>query len=72
MMGGPPHASGEKSVKETSLHGERIRTIYVLRNGQALPLEVTTGLTDGSQTEIVSGELAEGDEVIVDQRRAGK
>ena len=59
-------------MKETSLHRERIRTIYVLRNGQALPLEVTTGLTDGSQTEIVSGELAEGDEVIVDQRRAGK
>lgn len=72
MMGSPHRSSGEKSVKETALHGERIRTIYVLRNGAAQALEVTTGLTDGSQTEIVSGELAEGDEVIVDQRRAGK
>lgn len=69
MMMRAPHADGEKSVKETALHGERIRTLYVLRNSVPVPLEVTTGLTDGSQTEIVSGELAEGDLVIVDQRR---
>ena len=72
MMMGPPHSAVEKSVKETALHGERIRTLYVLRNGVAQAIEVTTGLTDGSKTEILSGELAAGDLVIVDQRRAAK
>ena len=44
------------------------RTIYVLRNGKPEPVSVTTGLTDGSRTEIVSGQIAEGEAVVVDQQ----
>jgi len=39
--------------------------VWVLQEGEPAPLDVRLGLTDGSSTEIVSGPLAEGAEVIV-------
>ena len=51
-----------------SADGER--TIYVLENGVPKPVKVRTGVTDGKQTEIVSGELREGDQVIVSSKAA--
>ena len=41
------------------------RTIYVLVNGAPAPREVVAGLTDGRVTEITSGDLKEGEAVIV-------
>jgi HlyD family secretion protein len=41
------------------------RTVYVLSAGKPTPREVTTGITDGRVTEIIGGELKEGDDVIV-------
>jgi HlyD family secretion protein len=42
------------------------RTVWVLRDSKPAPMTVKTGITDGSATEIVSGDLAEGDLVITD------
>jgi HlyD family secretion protein len=41
------------------------RTLYVLVDGEPVPREVITGLTDGRLTEITGGELKEGEQVIV-------
>jgi HlyD family secretion protein len=41
----------------------------VLRDGKPVRVDVVTGLTDGMQTEIVSGDIAEGDKVVVDQQK---
>jgi HlyD family secretion protein len=41
------------------------RTLYVLVEGEPVPREVVTGLTDGRLTEITGGELKEGEQVIV-------
>jgi HlyD family secretion protein len=41
------------------------RTVYVLVEGEPVPREVVTGLTDGRLTEITGGELKEGEQVIV-------
>lgn len=41
----------------------RQATIYVLRD-QAMPLRVRLGISDGSFTEVVSGDLKEGDQII--------
>jgi HlyD family secretion protein len=41
------------------------RTVYVLQEGKPVPREVAPGITDGRVTEILSGELKEGDNVIV-------
>ncbi|HVH44765.1 MAG TPA: efflux RND transporter periplasmic adaptor subunit [Labilithrix sp.] len=48
------------------------RTLYVLRSGRPETASVTTGLSDGTSTEVVSGELKEGDLVIVEANVAGK
>lgn len=73
MRMGPPHDAGVKRVKDEAVHGQLERTLYVLRAGSAEPaaVSVTTGLTDGTMTEIVSGALSAGDAVVVDQRKAG-
>lgn len=41
------------------------RTVWVLVDGQPKPVQVQIGISDGSMTEIVGGELAEGALVIV-------
>jgi HlyD family secretion protein len=71
VMMGPPHRMGSsKTVRDEVQHGERERTLYVLRDGKPVEAKVVTGLTDGTRTEIVSGEIREGDKIIVDQRRS--
>ncbi len=48
------------------------RTLYVLRNDAPAAVDVVLGLSDGSYTEIVSGDLHENDEIIVDATVNGK
>lgn len=48
------------------------RTLYVLRDGRAQAIEVRTGLSDGTSTDVVSGDLKEGDLVIVEANVGGK
>ncbi len=40
------------------------KVVYVLKNGEKTAVEVETGLSTGSQTEIISG-LNEGDEIVI-------
>jgi HlyD family secretion protein len=40
-------------------------TVYVLRDGQVQPVAVTLGISDNRNTEIVSGEIKAGEQVIV-------
>lgn len=46
------------------------RTVYALREGKAIPVEIKTGISDGSYTEVVEGGLKEGDELITDMPSA--
>lgn len=41
--------------------------VWVLTNGQEVPVSVTLGLNDGSYTEVVSGALKSGDELIIEK-----
>ena len=47
-------------------------TLWVLREGKAVALQVQRGLTDGRRTEVRGAGLAEGLAVIVDQTAAAK
>jgi len=47
------------------------RRIWVLKGGKPVAVMVRTGVSDGSLTEVVSGDLAEGDQVITDVTGAG-
>jgi HlyD family secretion protein len=42
------------------------RSIWVMRNGAPQSVSVHTGLSDGSLTEVVDGDLKEGDEVVTE------
>jgi len=48
------------------------RTVWRLRAGAAEPVQIRTGISDGSYTEIVDGGLQEGDEVVTDMVDDGK
>jgi HlyD family secretion protein len=48
------------------------RTVWLLRNGQPQATPLRVGLSDGSMTEIVEGEVHEGDVLIVDASIAGQ
>jgi HlyD family secretion protein len=47
------------------------RQVWVLRDGQAIAIPVTTGVSDGRLTEVSSEELQAGMAVITEQRAAG-
>jgi len=42
------------------------RTIWVLKDGQVSPVRVRTGISDGSFSEVLEGEVAAGAEVVTD------
>jgi HlyD family secretion protein len=41
------------------------KTVWVMRDDKPAPVSIRSGLTDGSLTEVLEGELREGDRVIV-------
>jgi HlyD family secretion protein len=47
------------------------KQVWVLRDGAAVAVAVTTGISDGRMTEITGGELQPGMQVITDQRAGG-
>jgi HlyD family secretion protein len=47
-------------------------TLWVLRGARPSPVQVVIGLSDGKNTEITNGSIAEGDQVIVAQYRSGR
>lgn len=47
------------------------RRVWILKEGQAQPAMISTGLTDGTLTEVRGGSVATGDEVIVDKASTG-
>ncbi len=54
--------------------GQRTRSavqarVFVLRDGEPVAVPVTAGLDDDTYTEIVKGELAPGDRVVIAERR---
>jgi HlyD family secretion protein len=67
--GGEAAAQGPRQAKPLVRPGRDTpdrRTVWVLRDGSASPVPVRTGISDGSLTELVEGELKPGDAVVTD------
>ena len=47
------------------------KTVWIMRGGAPVAVSIKTGLSDGSVTEVVSGDLKVGDEVIIDSTTTG-
>jgi HlyD family secretion protein len=52
--------------------GATSRTLWVLRNGSPVAVAVEIGDTDGRRTEIVKGEIAPGESIIIDSTAASR
>jgi HlyD family secretion protein len=59
----PPRAS--RPPETGDIKGKQQR-VWILRDGQPVPMSVVTGSTDGAMTEITGGDIATGGEVITD------
>ena len=44
--------------------------VYVMEQGELVPVSVTLGITDNRNTEIVTGELKAGDQAVVGETQA--
>ncbi|GAB4293880.1 MAG: efflux RND transporter periplasmic adaptor subunit [Desulfuromonadia bacterium] len=61
-----PHSAMEKGTRGER-KSPRSQKVYLLKEGKPVPVEIVTGISDGSRVELVSGEVKEGDPVIVEQ-----
>jgi HlyD family secretion protein len=61
-------AGGPRGGQTTGAAEERpdARVVWVLRDGRPTRVRLVVGMTDGSFTEVVAGDLAEGDALITD------
>jgi HlyD family secretion protein len=64
-------AGGEKPRGEGRGKGDATPTgtVYVLENGQPKPIRVPVGITDNKMTEVLGGELKDGDAVVTEDRQ---
>ncbi len=61
-----PHPpNNETKQKETEVASGSSRQIYVMQDGQAVQVSITTGATNGVLTEVLSGDISEDTPVIV-------
>jgi HlyD family secretion protein len=70
LMPRPP-SSGSRRVAGNPGQSNAAKQVWVLQEGRAVPLDVTTGISDGRMTEVQSSALQEGMAVITDQRAVG-
>jgi HlyD family secretion protein len=59
----------EKTADKQGMKGTKV---WIMENGKPKPVKVTIGLSDGNYTEITTGELKEGQEIITDSLNSKK
>ncbi len=69
LMPRPPGGGTRKTGGNPS--AQATKQVWVLQEGQAVAVAVTTGISDGRMTEVQSTALQEGMSVITDQRATG-
>ena len=63
-------AAGEIPPLPQPANGELVGRAWVLEGGRPVPRDLVIGLSDGRSTQVLSGELAEGESVVTDVRAA--
>jgi HlyD family secretion protein len=61
MLTAEQKAAGARDARSAAASGR----VWILRDGEPQPVELRLGLSDGTSTELLSGPLKEGDEVVV-------
>ncbi len=71
LMPRMPRGSGQRRAGEARGSAQGERSVWVLRDGQAVSMTVRTGISDGRMTEVSGEGVTEGLLVITDQRING-
>src|SRR5262249_60495490 len=66
-----PGATAKDTTESASGDGIRQARAWVLRDGKPTAIPVTVGIDDGTSAEIIKGDLAQGDQVIVAEAKPG-
>lgn len=74
VFGPPMRRSVRKSAGSVTSPNatQKKAEVYIEKGGQAVPVPLVVGFTDGKMTQVLEGKLSAGDKVIVDQRRGAK
>jgi HlyD family secretion protein len=64
---GPPQKAGEQTKATQGDQGRPGRVWVLSPEGKPTPVSITLGITDGSSSEVIGGNLKEGAEVIIEQ-----
>ncbi len=70
IMPRPP--SSETKQRANGNSKEKEQQVWTLRDGQLVPILITKGLSDGVMTEVLSGEIEPGMELVTNQITAAK
>lgn len=65
-----PHTN--RSQQKITQNADGSRQLWILKNNEPVPVIVHTGASNGAYTEILSGDLSEGSEVITESIRPSK
>ena len=66
----PPRQPAKAKTEKTNTKAQPV--VWTLKEGQLAAIPVTTGATDGSMTETLSGEVQPGTELVTDTIKAAK
>jgi HlyD family secretion protein len=70
--GGPPQKAGEQVKSSQGDQGRPGRVWILSKEGKPIPASIVLGITDGTFSEVMSGDLREGGEVIVEETSGKK
>lgn len=59
-------AKQQKSSNADKKRDFNSKNVYILRDGKPVPIKITIGASDNKMSEVVSGDLKAGDQVVVD------
>ena len=65
----PP--ASQKGQHKKGQQADETRTVFIVKNDKAEPITLHSGLSDGAVTEIVDGDLHEGDLIAIDTQQEG-
>jgi HlyD family secretion protein len=59
-----PHPPRPQTIKRDDPSKSKEQQVWIVKDGQLTPIQITKGLTDGKMTEVVSGALEPGMELV--------
>ena len=70
LLPGPPRMSDSKTVEPDTKKKEQ--QVWTVRDGQLVALSFTKGLSDNRSTEVISGQVEAGTELVTEEVSGSK